>query len=401
MTGTTFAIALLSSALTIQINKTDNSAEYKKVLLGLFIPALVLYFLLLVIELILNFLLIQQVRKQAASMVNFQNQNGNYKMDSIKTDLSRTASPLIKLKNHFCNTKNASIDDFPVIATVDSTKYDLETSAVDLTDATVRSTDKIQNRLKIDVSEIPVVVSAKHISNDTGQEQKKHQHLLKIPAPNEICKRDDKTLIINIPEMPSSVTPIATLVDSKIDNDSDMELAEQALKVEPSVVLGNTLKVADNNKGNHQERSVKEKVKSTFNLFNFKPFNNNCGKVNNSVESIITSADTLSTNQGSPPTTTTQVYQEKATKTILLISFVQILSTLPLVAAFAKTIYLLETDRFLERIEIMHYTINWLRMPIILNSILNSIVYVSRNKKILTLYKKIFYNIRRKFKINS
>ena len=86
-------------------------------------------------------------------------------------------------------------------------------------------------------------------------------------------------------------------------------------------------------------------------------------------------------------------YHEKATKTVLVISFVQISTTLPLVVSFARNIVLLATDQHEEKIEHLYYATNWLRVPVIMNSMLNAVVFVGRNQKIRMFYKKGFFRV--------
>ena len=86
-------------------------------------------------------------------------------------------------------------------------------------------------------------------------------------------------------------------------------------------------------------------------------------------------------------------YEARATKTVIVISFVQIVTTLPLVASFLKNIYLLASDQHIESIDQFYYTRNWLRIPVILNSISNALVFVYRSRKIMDVYKKLFRRV--------
>ena len=68
-----------------------------------------------------------------------------------------------------------------------------------------------------------------------------------------------------------------------------------------------------------------------------------------------------------------------------------------MIAAFGKSVYILVTDQLEEKIDDVYFTMNVLRVPIVLNSIFNATVYVGRNRKIITLYKKMARNVCRKF----
>lgn len=80
-------------------------------------------------------------------------------------------------------------------------------------------------------------------------------------------------------------------------------------------------------------------------------------------------------------------YHSKVTKTILIITIVVILCYLPLMIIFATMgIFLLDKNSFSEY---YHYMIPWSHLPLVYNSGMNSIVYISRNERIIRYFKRM------------
>ncbi|XP_066930937.1 C-C chemokine receptor type 5-like [Clytia hemisphaerica] len=79
---------------------------------------------------------------------------------------------------------------------------------------------------------------------------------------------------------------------------------------------------------------------------------------------------------------------KKATKTVLMISFIQIITTLPPVHAFINVIIVFAREEHDKHMSRIYYMTTWLNIPIILSSLMNAIVFVHRNDKLKTFYKQ-------------
>ena len=335
--------------------------------------------MVLVFELILNFLLIQYIREQAASMAKFQDRNDNVISDGMETgkrNFFGNASPVfVKLKNCFCskstmnksqdNTKKASAIQVSEI-TNDSRNSDRIEKALAVTvDVLEMQTashqyEKTQDKLADDVQEISSNVGAMQIPTQDGQQ-----------LPHDLSENG-----IHVATNKSN----CNYYDAK--SNSEPATPQHV----PEVVFGNTLTVIEDNEHRYCEKSMAAKMKSKLRLIKDKY----CG-VTSSDNQTSTATPTIQTT----PTThfRSYVYQEKATKTVLAISFVQIITTFPFIAAFGKTVYILATDQFEAKIDDVYFTMSWLRVPIVLNSIFNATVYIGRNRKIITFYKNIASNV--------
>ena len=357
-----------------------------------------LYFVVLGVELILNFLLIQYVREQAASIVKFQDRNDSTVNDDIETskmDFSITASPvLVKLKSRFCkNEMNRKLDgaltiDVPKMSGVAPTSSNVKQSTffIDLPEMSTLATptnsdDEIHKTLPIDASTVPNVTSS------TKSDYIRNSLVVEYPDISAaVCTTQIPVEAVE-QQKQDDLNDIPTLVDdTSLSNDKgNPELPPQAIVLVPPAIG------SEDTERNCDHKNFGESMKAVNSTFNLTPvINKLCGTVSSQTSS-------------SPTMTTTgrsHNYQEKATKTVLAISFVQIVTTFPLVAAFAKNVFYLATDQIAEHIDDVYFTMNWLRVPIILNSILNAIVYVGRNQKISKLYKKMFNNVCRKLQRN-
>ena len=85
-------------------------------------------------------------------------------------------------------------------------------------------------------------------------------------------------------------------------------------------------------------------------------------------------------------------YHSRATKTVIWISVVQIFTLLPPVIAFSIVINIFGKETYEDEVDLIYYVTSWLMVPVILNSILNAIVYYSRNKKLQKFFKKQISN---------
>lgn len=81
-------------------------------------------------------------------------------------------------------------------------------------------------------------------------------------------------------------------------------------------------------------------------------------------------------------------YHTKATKTILIITVVAILCYLPLIVLFPFVGFLIVTND--PRSHYYNYMLPWAHAPIVYNSGINSIVYISRNGGVLKYIKMFF-----------
>ena len=85
---------------------------------------------------------------------------------------------------------------------------------------------------------------------------------------------------------------------------------------------------------------------------------------------------------------TSKSTHKKATKTVIWISFFQIMTTIPPTCFFGKLIYFFGTETQEQHFDEIYYMTTWLMAPIIMNSTLNAIIFISRNDKLKQFYRK-------------
>ena len=86
-------------------------------------------------------------------------------------------------------------------------------------------------------------------------------------------------------------------------------------------------------------------------------------------------------------------YQKRATKTVFIITILLVLSNIP-------QIFLLIANQVARNpnIEVFMIAHNWTRLPILINSGLNALIYIYRNQKARNMYKLKFKHIVNKLK---
>ena len=85
---------------------------------------------------------------------------------------------------------------------------------------------------------------------------------------------------------------------------------------------------------------------------------------------------------------------KKATKTVVWISFCQITTTIPPTCFFGKLIYFFATETDEQHFDEIYYMTTWLMAPIIVNSTLNAVVFISRNEKLKQFYRQKLFTDR-------
>ena len=87
-------------------------------------------------------------------------------------------------------------------------------------------------------------------------------------------------------------------------------------------------------------------------------------------------------------------YRNKATKTVLLISGIQIFTILPWITSLAYMTFEFGEDGYVEFIDEIYYMHVWLKMPMFLNSFLNAVVFIQRNQHLLKFYRALSTRVR-------
>lgn len=80
-------------------------------------------------------------------------------------------------------------------------------------------------------------------------------------------------------------------------------------------------------------------------------------------------------------------YRNRATKTVLLISGIQIFTIMPWVISLAYMTFEFGENRYVEFIDEIYYMHTWLKMPMFLNSFLNAVVFIHRNQHLIKFYR--------------
>lgn len=87
-------------------------------------------------------------------------------------------------------------------------------------------------------------------------------------------------------------------------------------------------------------------------------------------------------------------YQTKVTKTVLMISGIQFFTIIPwVIALIAMSIIFTKRHYFKYATEI-HYMHIWLKMPMFLNSSLNAVVFICRNRSLMGFYRSLLTRLR-------
>lgn len=89
-----------------------------------------------------------------------------------------------------------------------------------------------------------------------------------------------------------------------------------------------------------------------------------------------------------------KAYQNKATKTVLMISAIQISTIMPWVLSLVYTTFELKEESYLRYMDKIYYMHVWLKMPMFLNSFLNAIVFIRRNRQLMKFYGRFLGRIR-------
>ena len=88
-------------------------------------------------------------------------------------------------------------------------------------------------------------------------------------------------------------------------------------------------------------------------------------------------------------------YQNRATKTVLLISAIQIFTIIPWVISLAYMTFGFGEDGYVEYIDEIYYMHLWLKMPMFFNSFLNATVFIHRNQHLKKFYRALSSRVRR------
>lgn len=87
-------------------------------------------------------------------------------------------------------------------------------------------------------------------------------------------------------------------------------------------------------------------------------------------------------------------YQYKATKTVLMISGVQILTIMPwIICLAAVAAYKFSQTRYQRKTNKIIYMYIWLKMPLFLNSFMNAVVFIRRDQRLVKFYRDFFSRI--------
>lgn len=83
-------------------------------------------------------------------------------------------------------------------------------------------------------------------------------------------------------------------------------------------------------------------------------------------------------------------YRNIVTKTVLMISGIQIFTTMPWVTSMLIIIFVFTEEHYQKYASQIYYMHLWLRMPMLLNSFLNAIVFIHRNGRLIQFYRNLF-----------
>ena len=82
-------------------------------------------------------------------------------------------------------------------------------------------------------------------------------------------------------------------------------------------------------------------------------------------------------------------YRNRATKTVLLISVIQLFTIAPWVISLAYMTFEFGETGYVENLDQLYYMHVWLKMPMFLNSFLNAAVYINRNQHLIKFYRAL------------
>jgi len=83
-------------------------------------------------------------------------------------------------------------------------------------------------------------------------------------------------------------------------------------------------------------------------------------------------------------------YQQRATKTVALISCIQFLTISPWIISLAYMTFEFGEHEYIKNANVIYYIHSWLKMPMLLHSFLNSSVFMYRNKVLVKFIKLRF-----------
>ena len=86
--------------------------------------------------------------------------------------------------------------------------------------------------------------------------------------------------------------------------------------------------------------------------------------------------------------------QNKATKTVLIISAILTFSIMPMGIGLAIMTFFFTEEEYVENLSMNYYIYIWLRMPMFLNSFLNAIVFIYRNRPLIVFFRSLSSRIR-------
>lgn len=87
-------------------------------------------------------------------------------------------------------------------------------------------------------------------------------------------------------------------------------------------------------------------------------------------------------------------YRNRATKTVLMISGIQIFTIMPWVLSLAYMTFEFGENSYVDFIDEIYYMHTWLKMPMFLNSFLNAVVFIHRNQQLMKFYRALLSRMR-------